>query len=60
MEFVLLFEDEMKVLTDFLSESKDRLQLSREIGGQRSEEAWEILTEVRQFRRSSFPGGGGE
>ena len=47
MEFVLLFEDDLKVLNKFLSISKERLQLSREMGGQRLEEAWKMMTEVR-------------
>ena len=46
MEFVLLFESELKVLNDVLANSKERLQRSRELGAQDSEEAWGMLTEV--------------
>ena len=48
MEFVLLFENDLKALTDYLSESKEKLQLSRELGGERCEVAWEMLTEVER------------
>ena len=54
MEFVLLFEKDLKILNQFLSVSKERLQLSREMGGQHSEEAWKILTEVSSLLDASL------
>ena len=48
IEFVLLFETDVKLLTDFLSESKEKLQLSREMGGEHLEDAWDVLTEVQK------------
>ena len=46
MEFVLLFESDLKLLTEFLADAKEKLQLSREMGGERLDEAWDVLTEV--------------
>ena len=46
MEFVLLFESDLKLLTEFLADAKEKLQLSREMGGERLDEAWNVLTEV--------------
>ena len=50
MEFVLLFEGDLKLLNEFLADSKEKLQLSREMGREHLEDAWEMLTEVARER----------